>query len=375
MIKIIANWYNRYFSDSQVIILNALLLLGFIFIYLFGDMLVSVFVAVLIAYLLDGFVPVLQRLRIPRNVAVVIIFLLFIAVFLTLMIVLLPIMYRQTVEFFQELPGMLAKGQEELTHLPERYPQYVSQEHVTRFFAYIETHIQDLGQYVLSLSVSSVRGIIELLIYLILVPFLVFFFLKDKDLILQWFASLLPEERNLAARVWDEMNVQIANYLRGKGWEIIIVWVVSYGVFSFMGLRFTMLLSLFTGLSVLLPYVGATLMTFPIALVAFFQWGLDVHFVYILIAYGILQALDGNVLAPLLLAEVVNIHPIAVIIAILLFGGLWGFWGLLFAIPLATLVHAVYKAWRSSLANAVPHGAADKYQTLAESCSDDKRNG
>lgn len=372
MIKIITDWYRRYFSDPQVVILNAILLFGFIAIYLLGDMLVSVFVAILTAYLLDGFVSRLQDLRIPRHIAVGIVFFLFIAIVLILMVVLLPILYRQIIQFFQELPGMIEKGQEELMRLPERYPGYISQDHINRFFAYIETHMQDLGEYVLSLSLSSVRGIIELLVYFILVPFLVFFFLKDKELILQWFASFLPEERSLATGVWHEMNAQIANYLRGKGWEIIIVWVVSYGVFSFMGLRYSMVLSLFTGLSVLLPYVGATLMTFPIALIAFFQWGLDVHFAYILIAYGILQALDGNVLAPLLLAGVVNIHPVAVIIAILLFGGIWGFWGLLFAIPLATLVHAVYKAWISTITGSVPRGAADKYETVTESCSDKK---
>jgi putative permease len=99
------------------------------------------------------------------------------------------------------------------------------------------------------------------------------------------------------------------------------------------------------GLSVVVPYVGATVVTFPVVLVAWFQWGWGSDFIWVTVAYLVIQALDGNVLVPLLFGEVVNIHPIAIIVAILVFGGLWGFWGVFFAIPLATLVNAVLRAW------------------------------
>lgn len=66
---------------------------------------------------------------------------------------------------------------------------------------------------------------------------------------------------------------------------------------------------------------------------------------YLMIAYGIIQALDGNVLVPLLFSEAVNLHPVAIIVAVLVFGGLWGFWGVFFAIPLATLIKAILNAW------------------------------
>jgi len=185
------------------------------------------------------------------------------------------------------------------------------------------------------------------LVYLILVPLLVFFFLKDKAMILSWIMGFLPENRGLATEVWKDVNNQIFNYVRGKVWEIIIVWSVTYVTFRYLKLEFSMLLSLFTGLSVLIPYIGATIMYFPVGLIAYFQWGLGPEFAYAVIAYSIIQALDGNLLAPILLAGVVNIHPVAVIAAVLIFGGLWGIWGLFFAIPLATLFHAVLKAWYS----------------------------
>jgi putative permease len=341
---------------------------------MFGHMLIPVFVAMIIAYLLDGFVNWLQLFRIPRNAGVVIVFVSFVALVATLVIGLFPLISYQISQFIQEFPNMMAKGQQHLMLLPEKYPQIISHERMNQLIVRMDSHIADLGQYILSLSISSVRGIIEILVYLVLVPFLVFFFLKDKELIFEWLSTLLPEHRTLTARVWAEVNQQISNYIRGKIWEIILVWAATYITFFFIGLRFSMVLSLLVGLAVLIPYIGAAVMVVPITLIAFFQWGMDLHLFYVLAAYAIIHALDGNLIAPLLLSEVVNLHPVAIIVAILVFGGLWGFWGLVFAIPLATLVHSVYKAWTSSLKRPIPVGVPDKYETLTESCASDKEN-
>ena len=127
--------------------------------------------------------------------------------------------------------------------------------------------------------------------------------------------------------------------------EISIVWVVTYVVFTLLNLNYSLLLSLLVGLSVLIPFVGAVVATIPIALIAFFQWGLTAQFWWLLIIYQIIQILDGNVLVPLLFSEMVNLHPLAIIVAVVFFGGVWGMWGVFFAIPLATLVQAVLNAW------------------------------
>ena len=87
------------------------------------------------------------------------------------------------------------------------------------------------------------------------------------------------------------------------------------------------------------------MVTLPITLVAYFQWGLTPDFVWLLITYGVIQFLDGNVLVPILFSEAVNLHPVAIIVAILVFGGVWGFLGVFFAIPLATLVKALINVW------------------------------
>ena len=345
MKQILQKWKERYFYDPQLFILIFLLILCFVIIFWVGGLLIPVFAGIVIAYLLDGMVTRLIRWHIPQKVSVLVVFLFFMVVLIVLIIGLLPLISKQIAQLLKELPSMIEAGRSELMLLPEHYPGLVSVSLVERFIGFLSSELTKLGQHIFSISLASVKGLISILVYLVLVPLLVFFFLKDKFKILQWIKSLLPEHHGLAREVWYELNDQIGNYVRGKIWEIIIIWVASYITFYMLGLHFSMLLSLFVGLSVLVPYIGVTVMFFPVALMAFFQFGLSVEAFYIVVAYTIIQILDGNLLAPLLLSEVVNIHPVAIIVAVLIFGGIWGLWGLFFAIPLATLVHAVIRAW------------------------------
>lgn len=343
--EIVRAWFRRYMSDPQVVILGLLLLSGFAIVLIMGNMLAPVIAAVVIAYLLDGLVSWLNQHRLPRSLAVTIVFLAFMVFLFFALFWLLPRLSHQVTQLFQQLPDMISRGQQALLQLPERYPAFVTEAQVRDVMAAVRAEIGGYGQRVLSMSLASLMGLMTLLVYVILVPVLVFFFLKDKEGMMRWMGSYLPAERKLAMQVWADVNVQIANYVRGKVWEIFIVGGVSYATFTFMGLGYAVLLSTLVGLSVIIPYIGAAVATVPVAMIAYFQWGWTASFGYVLIAYGVIQALDGNVLVPLLFSEVVNLHPVAIIVAVLVFGGVWGFWGVFFAIPLATLVQAVLKAW------------------------------
>ncbi|KPA09395.1 permease, partial [Candidatus Magnetomorum sp. HK-1] len=316
-------------------------------VFTLGNMLAPVISAIIIAYLLDGFVIIIERMKIPRIISVVLVFVVFMTILLILTIGLLPLLSQQIGQFLQQLPSMIASGQKELMRLPEKYPDFLSEDQIKQVIDSFGAELTNLIQQIFSLSLASVRGAISMLIYLILVPLLVFFFLKDKKKLIAWFTDLLPEESELAGRVWQEVNIQTGNYIRGKIWEIFIVWAVTYVTFIYLGLQFSMLLAFFVGLSVIIPYIGATVMFIPVALIAYFQWGWTSDFAYVMITLSIIQLLDGNLLVPLLLSEVVNLHPVAIIVAVLVFGGLFGIVGLFFAIPLATLVHSIMKAWTS----------------------------
>jgi putative permease len=337
-------WVRRYLADPQVIILGLILVGGLFLILWLGHMLTPVAIAIIIAYLLDGVVDRLGFLKIPRTLRVMIVFVIFVAIVLAVLVIFVPALSAQVGQLIQDLPKMVGKGQKQLLALPERYPDIVSEAQIRSLLAVITTEMTLLGQKVLSYSIASVRSLVTLLVYLVLVPLLVFFFLRDKARILGWLTQFLPAETGLAAVVWHEVNRQVANYVRGKVWEIFIVASVAYATFMLFGLRFALLLAVMVGLSVIVPYIGAAVATLPVALVAYYQWGLAPSFFWIMLAYFIIQFLDGNVLVPLLLSGVVNLHPVAIITAVLVFGGLWGVWGLFFAIPLATLVNALINA-------------------------------
>jgi putative permease len=145
----------------------------------------------------------------------------------------------------------------------------------------------------------------------------------------------------------ERSDVKMGNYIRGKLLEIVIVGVATFIPLKIMGMNYAATMSLLVGLSVIIPYVGAVAVTIPVAMIAWFQWGASSDFVYLMIAYLAVQFMDGNILVPLLFSEVVNMHPAAIIIAVLFFGGLWGIWGVFFAIPLATLIQAVINSWPS----------------------------
>ena len=209
----------------------------------------------------------------------------------------------------------------------------------------MQGEIGQLGQVVLSYSVSSITRLVTLVVYTVLVPIMVFFMLKDSEKLLNFIEKWLPEKRPIMVQVWHEMNGQLANYIRGKTVEILIVGISSYILFALLGLNYPVILVVLVGLSVIVPYVGATVVTIPVFLVGFFQWGFGGDLLQVLIAYTILQLIDGNILVPLIFSETVNLHPISIITAVLVFGGLWGFWGVFFAIPLATFIKAVIRAW------------------------------
>ena len=156
---------------------------------------------------------------------------------------------------------MLSKAQELMLRLPTEYPQVISDEQVQEFLSTVQGELLSWGQDLLSFSVTSLFTVIYIGVYLILVPLLVFFMIRDKDKILNWFGDLLPENRALANEIWREVNDQIVNYVRGKVWEILIVGGVSYVVYALIGLPYALLLGALTGVSVLVPYVGAVVVS------------------------------------------------------------------------------------------------------------------
>ncbi|MGL5504069.1 MAG: AI-2E family transporter [Aeromonas veronii] len=345
MLEVLKRWYQTRFSDPDAVTLFLLLVFCFTIIWLFGDLLAPLLVALVMAYLLEWPVARLQKAGLSRTLATSVILILFIAVAVASLLGLIPTLVSQGINLAKEAPAMLTHAQDYVRTLPDKYPELIDVSLVETVIDNIRQRILSGGEHLVSASLSSLVNVVAIMIYLILVPLMVFFMLKDKRVLMGSLRRFLPRNRTLVNRVWVEMNNQIINYIRGKVIEILIVGIATYVPFALMGLRYSMLLAVAVGFSVLIPYIGAAVVTVPVAMVALFQWGLTPEFAWLMVAYLVIQALDGNLLVPVLFSEAVNLHPVAIIIAVLVFGGLWGFWGVFFAIPLATLVKAVINAW------------------------------
>lgn len=346
MLRIFRSWLDRLFAEEETVALLLLIAGGLLLLLLLGNVLVPLIASVVLAFMMQGIIARMTRMGAQRWLAIMVAYTVFLTVFFGVLILLLPLVWQQLLNLFQELPVLMRKLQQALLVLPER-SELFTEAQIRQWMGMLTNELGSVGQYLLSFSIAHLPNVLGLLINVILIPILVFFFLKDKEVIVQWLAGFLPERRPLLSAVWAEMNVQVANYVRGKAVEIVIVGVVSYVCFVILGLNYAALLGLLVGLSVVIPYIGAAVVTIPVLLVGYLQWGWGGEFLTLAIVYGVIQALDGNVLVPLLFSEAVNMHPVAIIVSVLVFGGIWGLWGVFFAIPLATLVKAILSAWPS----------------------------
>lgn len=355
MFKVLKKWLDQIFIEEESIILLLLIAVGLLLLMTLGDVLAPLITSIILAFMMQGVIAQLVRRNVPQWLAVIIAFVIFAGSFFVALLVILPLAWTQTVNLFTELPRIMTEIQHSMLVLSQEYPSIFSEQQIQELVVLARSELGQLGQVVVSFSISSIPSIMGVLIYLVLVPILVFFFLKDRELILSWLASFLPEHRPMLTKIRNEMNNQVANYVRGKAIEILIIGAVTYFAFIALGLNYAELLALSVGLSVVIPYIGAAVVTIPIAMIGYFQWGWGSDFFTLMIVYGVIQGLDGNVLVPLLFSEAVNLHPVAIIVAVLFFGGFWGLWGVFFAIPLATLIKAVLNAWPKPAADEISY--------------------
>ncbi|MCG8439684.1 MAG: AI-2E family transporter, partial [Pseudomonadales bacterium] len=192
MIKLVSEWYKQYFSDQEAVILLLLLFAIFTIILTMGKFLAPVLTAIVLAYLLQGIVNVLQRRGVPRVGAISIAYAMFIGLLGGFIFGLVPLTVSQFDHFLNEqLPRIMVEGNNLLKVLPEEYPDLVSEERVNEISLLVSSSLSEAVETVVSFSVTSLPVVIGLLIFLVLVPLLVFFFLKDKDQMTQWILSFL----------------------------------------------------------------------------------------------------------------------------------------------------------------------------------------
>ena len=230
MKEVLTRWYQRYFSEEEAVVLLVMLVAAFVVMLAFGEILAPVFVAVILAYLMQGVANVMRHRGLPAELSVAISTLLFLGGFLAVLFGLAPLVWRQLVALVREAPTMIEAGRQVLVTLPEEYPVFFTQQQVNELTSVIQAEMAAMGQLLVTKGLSSIPSMLALFVYLILIPLMVFFFLKDRDQLIGWFAGFLPAKRPLLDRIWGELNLQFANYARGKGIEILIMAALLTGV-------------------------------------------------------------------------------------------------------------------------------------------------
>jgi len=346
----INNLFRKIFSNEETLVFGMLLTVAFLILFFLGNILTPFLISIIFAYLLVGMQKRLEDYGFNSTIALILTYSFFLLLGIALMVWLGPLVYQQLQSLILEIPKWVNAFMIFAQNVPEKYPDLVSSDQITAFLQSLSGQITTISQDFLKASIAGIQNTVTIAINLILLPILVFFFLFDREPIISGFLNILPRERAMLKKVWIEMDGQLSNYARGKAIEIVIVGSTAAILFMYFGLDYIALLSVFVGFSVLIPFLGAFIVTLPVAAVGLLQFGLSFDFWFLMGAYIVLQILDGYLLVPILFSDAVKLHPVIIMLAVFVFGGMFGFWGVFFAIPIATLIKAIWNSWPENLA-------------------------
>ena len=341
---ILRDWLYRYLGNTEsMVLLLTLVLLG-LGLYFLGGILAPVLAALVIAFVFEGTVDMLERMKFKPITALIVTYVIFLLLLLLFLLMGIPLL-DQFRSLLSDLPGVL----NQFSVLVSRISADIALESPgmggVEFQVQIAERVRDFSQMIATWVLGSIPQAIIWLAYLLLIPFFVLFFLRDRGVLPRWVQTWLPEVFTGLMHIWHPLRPMLEGYVRGKSIEIVGVAVVSGVAFEALGMNYSGVVGMLCGLSVLLPYVGLIVATVLVALLGFSQFGAGLQLVLLLGLHGFIQIVDGYVLAPWLFATTVRLHPAVVLGAVILFGGLWGLWGAFFAIPVTLLLRELFLHW------------------------------
>lgn len=318
-------------------IFSLILFLYAVIIIIKSSFFLPIITSIIITYFLNNIKKYIIKIGLSELLSLIITYSLFLTFFILILTILLPLIFKQLANLFDDLPIILQK----IKILTYKYPLIFSIEQTNILFSNITSYVQSIGKTIISASIISISIIIKWIIYIFIIPILVLFLLKDQKKILEWFNKIMPDKITFWKKIWLEINKQIENYIRGKIIEIIIMALANYILFKIYKISYADLLAFLVGLSVIIPYIGAIIVSIPVILISAVQFGISNEFLYLSLIYALIQLIDGNVLVPLLFSEAVNLHPISIIVSVIVFGSTLSIYGVFFAIPLAIFIKAI----------------------------------
>ena len=303
-----------------------------------GDVILPFIIGSAIAYFLDPVADRLEKMGLSRVLATVVIFVFLLGVVILSLLVIIPLLIQQTNDLIQSAPELFNQLRAWLT---ERFPQVMDEGSPLRqsLIAVGET-IQSRGGELLQQVLSSAAGVVNVLVFLVVVPVVAFYMLLDWDRLVASIDALLPRDhadtiRDLAGQI----DRTLASFIRGQGTVCLILGTFYAVALMIVGLQFGLVVGLIAGLLTFIPYVGALVGgVLSVGLALFQFWGEWWSIVAVVVIFQLGQMVEGNILTPKLVGSSVGLHPVWLIFALSAFGTVFGFVGLLVAVPIAAAI-------------------------------------
>ena len=301
--------------------------------------------AFIISYVLNPLVVFLTRNKSPRSTAVLVIFLLIFGGLSLLIIGLVPSIVAEMQGLIERVPDYILRLQDFIAELHRDYHRFNLPESVR---VIIDEGIEDLEETLLSVfenMVARILGFLERFVILLLLPILVYYFLRDFDRIRAAVKESIPSgHRRRATRLARDMDRTLGAYIRGILLISFLVGFMSYVGFLLLGIEFALLLAIIIGITNLIPFFGPIIGAVPAVIVALLESPLLALKVVALIV--IIQQVESQLLSPPILGRKLGLHPLIILLALILGGRLMGLIGLLIAVPLAGCIKIIYNHLR-----------------------------
>ncbi|MCF6316578.1 MAG: AI-2E family transporter [Marinosulfonomonas sp.] len=309
-----------------------------VMLWFLGDVILPFVLGGAIAYFLDPVADRLEKIGLSRVLATVLITLIGLIMFVLIALLIIPTLVEQTISLINSVPEIFAKLK---TVLTERFPDLMdANSTLRRSLDSLAATIQSKGGELVNTVVTSAMSLINIVILMVIVPVVAFYMLLDWDNMVAKIDSFLPRDHAPVIRkIASEVDRTLSSFIRGQG-TVCLTMGAYYAVgLMLVGLQFGLLVGAFAGLITFIPYIGALIGgALAIGLGLFQFWGDWVSLGLVAGVFMIGQVLEGNVITPKLVGNSVGLHPVWLLFALSVFGSLFGFVGMLLAVPVAAII-------------------------------------
>jgi len=303
-----------------------------------GQVVLPFIVGGAIAYFLDPVADRLERMGLSRVLATIVIFIILSMVVVLAGLIVIPTLVQQTTDLVQAAPGLADQLR---TFLGERFPSVMVEDSPVRnALTSIGETLESRGAELLQTVLSSAAGVLNLLVFAVVVPVVAFYLLLDWDRMIARIDDLIPRDHAPIVRdLAGQIDRTLASFVRGQGTVCLILGTFYAVALMIIGLQFGLVVGLVAGLLTFIPYVGALVGgALSIGLALFQFWGEWWMIVAVAAVFQVGQLVEGNILTPKLVGSSVGLHPVWLIFALSAFGSLFGFVGMLVAVPVAAMI-------------------------------------